>query len=655
MLKRKHFFILLLSGFALFSCQEKFNEDSFVEDVQQMHSKKILHTKADASGNSLLVKFDQVPTESLISELSSQGVVSISKVFPSVSGKEELERRIGLDRWYEVEFAQGDDLEDAALRLAAYSEVTTVEYNVNMTLETDGKTFPYTRSDAAKSAEAPFNDPHLPVQWNYNNTGDKSIALDAVEGADINVLEVWKQLTCGDPSIIVAVIDEGVDVTHPDLVANMWKNEAELAGLPGVDDDGNGYIDDIYGYNFIANKGEIVCTNEYDTGHGTHCAGTIAAVNNNGVGVSGVAGGSGKGDGCRIMTCQIFANGRGGDAYSISRAIKYAADNGASIISCSFGYRGGTYLSDGAYKAENAIEVDAIEYFKSTKNNTAVNGGIAIFASGNDGLPYATYPGAISDIISVSAFAPDYLPTYYTNYGPGCNIVAPGGEDCILPFNNYNALVLSTVPLTIDPSGYGYKMGTSMACPHVSGIAALGLSYAKKIGKNFELKKFEEMLVSSANDIDSRLNGQKTYYQNPQNPRPPLELGKYMKKLGTGSIDAWILMMKIEGMPCLTAEIGREQWLDVSEYFGTSAVNLTYLGVEVSDEDREALGLAADPYMRYGRLYIHPTKRGSGKIKIKAVGGGTEIGGEDNIGGMEVTQEVGIITRSFKSSNGGWL
>jgi subtilisin family serine protease len=215
-------------------------------------------------------------------------------------------------------------------------------------------------------------------------------------------------------------------------------------------------------------------------------------------------------------------------------------------------------------------------------------------------------------------------------------------------------MILSTVPLKVAASGYGYKQGTSMACPHVSGIAALGIAYAQKLGKKFELRDFKNMLVSSANDFDSRLNGTKNYAQQPGSPGQ-ISLGKFMKQMGTGSVDTWIFMMKIEGVPCLTAETGKKGWVDVSDYFGTSSKNLTYLSVEVSDADREALGLAADPYMEYGRLYIHPTKMGSGKVVIKAIGGGTEVGGQSQIGGMEMTQEVSIISRPFKSSNGGWL
>ena len=113
--------------------------------------------------------------------------------------------------------------------------------------------------------------------------------------------------------------------------------------------------------------------------------------------------------------------------------------------------------------------------------------------------------------------------------------------------------------------------------------------------------------------------------------------------------------MAIEGTPCLNAAMGKRQWLDLSPYFGTASTSLTYIGVEVDETSRQALGLAEDPYIEHGRLYIHPTEMGSGKVVVKAVGGGTELGGGDNVGGMELIREVSIISRSIKSSNQGWL
>lgn len=150
--------------------------------------------------------------------------------------------------------------------------------------------------------------------------------------------------------MVVAIVDQGVKYTHPDLAANMWINTQEKNGATGADDDGNGYIDDIYGYNFVT-RGAVSWDREVwvggenkgDSGHGTHVAGTVAAVNNNGVGVCGVAGGTGRNDGVKLMSCQIFS---GNDATSgaittSAEAIKYAADNGAAIIQCSFGSKAG--------------------------------------------------------------------------------------------------------------------------------------------------------------------------------------------------------------------------------------------------------------------------------------------------------------------------
>jgi hypothetical protein len=345
---------------------------------------------------------------------------------------------------------------------------------------------------------------------------------------------------------------------------------------------------------------------------------------------------------------------------------------GASLISCSFGYKY-AFASDNAYiRSQGTAEIDAIHYFEAQNNTGGVlDGNIAIFAAGNDEHNYAHYPGAFVDIISVSAFAPDYLPSYYTNYGPGCNIAAPGGE--YYHGVGSKSAVLST--LTTEgrsAADYGYMQGTSMACPHVTGVVALGLSYAKQLGKKFTRDEFKQMILSSTNDIDQRIGSKKEKtYQG----RGALAMAPYYHQMGTGAIDAWRLMMNIEGTPSVTAQLGQSQWISLEGVFGSSSVSLTYLAVDIPQSTIDALGLqkikgtSQDKYpciptgecygyIQFGRLYIHPTKLGSGKIVIRAVGGGDHVGGGDiPPGGMELDRELSIIARDVPGGNGtgGWL
>ena len=624
---------------------------------------KIVNTASHAVAGSLLVYFDDRAVEQLESATAAAAVTrsaatrsgidsvdeifdglqvrSLRRVFPCNPKNEERTRAAGLHKWYLVEFDETADLDAAARRIASVSEVQHVQFNSAMKRADDFRAQPLRSAAPAAAAQGTFNDPQLGRQWHYNNTGNKSIAQTVRAGADINVVDAWR-LTAGDPRIIVAVVDEGVKYNHPDLADNMWIN-------PDPDPE----MQDIHGYNFVTHgpvtwdKHHPTDSKKDDTGHGTHVAGTVAAVNNNSTGVCGVAGGTGSGDGVRIMSCQIFSgdSNSSGSTAATAEAIKYAADHGAAILQCSFGYEAGLITSDSQYARSQAVEKQAIDYFIASRNCEAVDGGIVIFAAGNDAKNMAAYPGAYRDYISVTAFSPDFLPAYYTNYGPGCNVAAPGG-DYKIAADQESSEVLSTLPSELyGGSDYGFMQGTSMACPHASGVAALGLAYALQLGKSFTREEFNAMLLTSVNDIDNYLDGTKN----------SINLAQYYKKMGTGAIDAYQLFMQVEGTPCLRAKVGSRQLLALNEYFGGAASLLTYTEVSMSDEDMAKLGLTEAPTISYGKLQIRCNKPGVAKIRITAIAGGDTAGTDQTMGGMPVTKEFAIIARATTNKNGGWL
>ena len=277
---------LLLS---LFACDKGFKE------AEQTVNAPIVRLGDNFTQDAVLVKFTAPLTEQEEKDFAAETGTKLEKVFISTPGKEALETQFGLDRWYRASFEE-DAIMTKASCFAAMPKVEMVQYE--SIHQKEGSSEIYYADPETKATSGKFNDPLLTDQWNYKNYGSAAISKTAMAGADINVFDVWANLTCGDPDIIVAVVDEGVKYTHPDLKDNMWVNKNEIPDN-GIDDDGNGYVDDIYGLNFVT-KGPITWDivdsgGNGDSGHGTHCAGTIAAVNNNNKGVAGVAGGSGAG------------------------------------------------------------------------------------------------------------------------------------------------------------------------------------------------------------------------------------------------------------------------------------------------------------------------------------------------------------------------
>lgn len=407
--------------------------------------------------------------------LREQGVVKMRRLFPYAGEYEERTREAGLHRWYVLEYNPEKSMTKAADGLII-SGVNEVEYCPKLSIVGNPTVVSYAdASTKAASGAYPFDDPQLSAQWHYYNNGTVS---SSVSGCDINVFPVWRNYSnyaqfTGD--IVVGVVDGGIDYNHEDLKANMWKNPEKTG-------------DNAYGYNFASSSYNI-----HAEDHGTHVAGTISAVNNNGKGVCGVAGGNSKKGvkGAKLMSCQIFDGEKQGSA---TEAIKWSADHGAVISQNSWGYTEVT-------TAPSSLK-SAVDYFIKNagcdkngkqRSDSPMKGGIVIFAAGNDSKN--TSSSDYDGMVSVTSVGADYKRAYYTNYGSWCDVAAPGGDA------KKGNQVLSTLP----GNKYGKMQGTSMACPHVSGIAALIL--ARYGGQGYTPDALRKRLEETVTDISAQNAG----------------------------------------------------------------------------------------------------------------------------------------------------
>lgn len=395
------------------------------------------------------------------------------------AGFAERHAQWGFHLWYELQLHDETDIRSAVeqfknLKGVDYAEpVFRVELVYNSLNEETGNN---TRIRSSEKSLIPWypNDLLFGAHWPLHNTGQSG----GIPGRDIGMPYAWA-MEKGHPEVIVAIIDGGVDYEHEDLAGNMWE---------GI------------GFNFSINSPII----EPDPqSHGTHVAGTVAALTNNAIGVSGIAGGSGNNDGVRIMSCQIFNTDYTADG--IPQAFLFAADNGAAIAQNSW-----VFSTPGTY---NQLIADAIDYFNTHGGGDVMQGGISFFGAGNNNSGAMYFPPSYEHTFAVAATSHNDSRAGYSNFQHYIDISAPGGSFV----TGQEGGILSTV----NNNEYQFKQGTSMACPHVSGVAALIISMAHRNQEQITPHEVKELLKMNATDIYSGFNL------------------NYYNQLGAGRLDAF--------------------------------------------------------------------------------------------------------------------
>ena len=418
------------------------------------------------------------------------GAKRMTPVFTNLNPEfDKRHKKAGLHLWYTIEFDPAHTVTRAVAEASTLPGVQYAEpvYEIVRPQEQVFIAPPSAlRASTATGAGIP-NDVRFPEQWHLQNTVQ---VPGFVQGTDVNAVEAWKQGVTGDPRVIVAVLDGGVQVDHPDIVANLWVN-------PKPEADKNGDKDE-HGRNFNDDVNAITPDN-----HGTHVAGLIAAVRNNKIGVAGVAGGNGSKDsGVRIMSCQIFSEQN--RPIAVANAFVYAADHGAVLANNSWGIGGGP-----GQDIIPRIYTEAIDYFiehagcdndGNQLKGSMMKGGVALFAAGNYSREEWYMPANYSKVIAVASVGPTASKAVYSNYGVWADIAAPGGD---MNYGNPEGLTLST----ITEGMYGYMQGTSQATPMVTGVAALIVS--KFGGEGFTNEELKQRLLGALRpfDIDARSPG----------------------------------------------------------------------------------------------------------------------------------------------------